>query len=196
MEVSRQLESAQLAALSPALDKGLQEALQNLATGAMPLDQAMLSKLQGLNPESLRELSPEQWKEIQQKLKDGISTCSQGNCSGEKAGESLLMALASGRDGNGPLGQGGISRGPGAAPLTLSDAQTQLGTRSLELLKNEDLSRAALGDLMGLGTGKHEQDQSAAGTAGGFQQIQGAGEAVTGVNATPAEQKVLQTFFQ
>jgi hypothetical protein len=188
MEVSRQLESAQMAALSPELQKISAEALKALASGTMPLNEKMLSNLKGLDPSTLRQLSAEEWEKIKAKMSQGISTCSNGFSSGDKAGDALLaVVLAS---------QGGVSRGPGSAPFALKDSETNLKTQSIERLENSDLRHAALGDLVGLGTGEHQVDESASGAAGTLANPSAAGDSPSSVNASPSEQKVLQQFFR
>ncbi len=188
MEASRQLESAQLSSLSPQLSEALQNALAQMVNGALPLDEKLLSQLQAMTPNGARQLSAEEWQKLQAKMAEGISTCSNGLCAGDKAGDALLAALAQ--------SGGGVSRGPGAAPLTLNEKATDLGSTSTELLKNEDLSRAAIGDLMGLGTTDHKVDESAIAAGGAMADISAAGDATSPLNATPSEQKILQSFFR
>ncbi|MEX1117961.1 MAG: hypothetical protein WEB60_04125 [Terrimicrobiaceae bacterium] len=188
MEASRQLEAAQLAALTPQLSEALQEALAQMANGALPLDEKLLAQLQAMTPTGARQLSAEEWKKLQAKMAGGISTCSNGLCAGDKAGEAVLAMLAQ--------SGGGVSRGPGAAPLTLNEQATDLGSKSRELLKNDDLSRAAIGDLMGLGTTRHKKDESVSTAGGAMANTSPAGDSTSTLNATPSEQKVLQSFFR
>lgn len=188
MEASRQLEAAQLSALSPQLSEALQNALAQMANGALPLDEKLLSQLQAMTPNGARQLSAEEWQKLQAKMMEGISTCSNGLCAGDKAGEALLAMMAQ---------SGGIiSRGPGAAPLTLSEKAKDLGSTTTELLRNDDLSRAAIGDLMGLGTTDHKVDESLITAAGTIADTSSAGDSTSTLNATPSEQKVLQSFFR
>jgi hypothetical protein len=188
MEASRQLEAAQLAALSPQLTEAFQNALSQMANGSLPLDEKLLSQLQGLTPGAARQLSAEEWKQLQAKLAEGISTCSNGSCAGDKAGEAVLAMLMS--------QAGGVSRGPGAAPLTLNEKATDLGSKSTGALRNEDLSRAVIGDLMGMGTTDHKPDESQNSAAGTMANTSSAGDSTDALNATPSEQKVLQSFFR
>jgi hypothetical protein len=126
-------------------------------------------------------------------MKQGIGTCSGGNCKGEGAGSALIALILS------QPGKVGVSRGPGTAPLTLSDQESNLGTTKTEAVQNDDLSRAALGDLTGLGAGKHKVDKNAdaGGQSGGAMSAAGTGsEAVWQQAATPAEQGALRKFFQ
>ncbi len=79
------------------------------------------------------------------------------------------------------------------------EQETQLGTTTTETVSNDDLSNAAVGDLMGLGSGKHEVDNNAwnGPQAGGTISSTGSGgEAVWEQSATPREQEALRRFFQ
>lgn len=201
LEASREIEQSQLQALSQPLDKALSEALQGMEIGKLPLSEEMLKNLKKLDASKIRKLTAAEWKQLSERLKAGIGTCSGGLCEGEKAG-GKLMALILGQQGNGQdgnlPGNGGITRGPGTAPLTLTDRETQLGTTKTEAVSNDDLSRAAMGDLMGLGTGEHKVDKNtwAGPQAGGSMSAAGTGgDAVWQQAATPAEQGVLKVFF-
>lgn len=191
LEASRQIEQGQLAALEQPLDQALKDALQGMELGSLPLNREMLEQLRKLDPSKIRKLSVSECESLCQRLKQGIGTCSAGFCKGDKACEGLLALI---------LGQnnGGINRGPGAAPLTLSDQKTDLGTKQTEGLANDDLSRAALGDLMGLSAGEHKVDKTESGPqqGGAMANAGSGGEAVWEQTATPAEQQALKRFFQ
>ncbi len=192
LEASRQIEQSQLQALAQPLDAALREALQGMELGKLPLDDKMLAQLKTLDPSKIRQLSAEEWKALSEKMKKGIGTCSNGLCQGEKAGENVLATLIC-------EGRGGISRGPGAAPMSLKEHETQLGTNKTEAVSNDDLSRAAVGDLMGLGTGEHQVDRAAwsGPQPGGAMSSAGSGgEAVWEQAATPDEQEALRRFFK
>lgn len=194
LEAARDIEQSQLQALGQPLDKALAEALQGMELGKLPLDEKMLSQLKNLDASKIRKLTAAEWKELSERMKAGIGTCSSGQCGGDKAGDKLLALIL----GQQP-GSGGVARGPGTAPLTLSDYESQLGTTKMEAVQNDDLSRAAMGDLMGLGTGEHKVDKTAeAGPqSGGAMSAAGTGsEAVWQQTATPAEQGALRKFFQ
>lgn len=191
MEASRQIEEGQLEALGQPLDAALRDALQGMELGKLPLDEKLLAQLKSLDPSKIRQLSAEEWKALAEKMKQGIGTCSNGLCRGEKAGENVLaMLLCEG---------GGISRGPGAAPMSLKEHETQLGTKTVEAVSNDDLSRASVGDLMGLGTGEHQVDENAwtGPQSGGAMSSTGSGgEAVWEQASTPDEQEALRRFFK
>jgi hypothetical protein len=193
LEAAREIEQVQLQALGQPLDKALSEALQGMELGKLPLDEKMLSQLKNLDASKIRKLSAAEWKQLSEKMKAGIGTCSGGFCKGDKAGSNLLAIIMS------QNGNGGVNRGPGTAPLTFSDQETNLGTTKTEAVQNDDLSNAALGDLMGLGKGEHKVDKNAESgpESGGAMSAAGSGsEAVWQQTATPAEQGALKKFFQ
>lgn len=199
LEASRQLEQSQFEVLQPGLDQALQAAAQALQQGQLPLDPKLLGQLKELNSANVRQLSAEEWKEIQERMKEGVVTASDGQESGEGAAAAALAALGQGTDGGGNTpGVGGVARGPGAAPLTMSQNETRLGTTKTETMQNDDLSRAVLGDPAGIGQGRHEIDPSVTvSTAGGAMSSAGqGGQATWQQTATPAEQAALQRFFK
>lgn len=191
-EAARRMESAQAAALDPQLNKMLAEGLKGLEQGGFPLDEKMLSQLKDLNASDLRQLSQEEWEALQQKMKDGIATASEGKESGEKAGEAALLALM------GQGGEGDISRGPGAAPLALKDQGADLGSTRTEGVSSEDFSRATMGSVVGLGAREHEVDAAseAGAVAGGSMATGSGGQTAIEQTATPAEQEALRRFFR
>jgi hypothetical protein len=192
MEAARQIENRQLQAMAQPLDNALGQSLQGLELGKFPLNEQTLSRLKSLDTSKIRQLSAAEWQSLNERMKAGIAACSSGYSSGEKASEALLAL-------NSSQGSGGISRGPGTAPLALKEDKTQLGTTNSEPLHNEDLSRAAVGDLMGLGTGEHQVDESAwtGPQVGGANLSAGSGgDAVWEQAATPAEQDALRRFFK
>ena len=191
MEAARKIEPSQLQAMKQPLENALGQALQNLELGKFPLDGQTLSQLKSLDTSKIREVSAAEWQSLSEKMKAGIATCSNGYSSGDNAGEALLAMISS--------QGGGISRGAGAAPLVLKEDKTQLGTTKNEPIQNDDLSRAAIGDLMGLRAGKHQVDESAwtGPQAGGANSSVGSGgDAAWEQAATPAEQEALRRFFK
>jgi len=191
MEAARKIEQSQLQVMKQPLENALGQALQSLELGKFPLDEQTLSQLKSLDTSKIRQLSAAQWQSLSEKMRAGIATCSNGYSSGENAGEALLALISS--------QGGGISRGPGAAPLALKENKTQLGTTKNEPIQNDDLSRAKIGDLTGLGAGKHQVDESAwtGPQAGGANSSVGlGGDAAWEQAATPAEQEALRRFFK
>lgn len=192
MEVSRQIEGSQLAAMEQPLDAAMQQALKGLESGTLPLNPDLLKQLKNLDPSKMRKLSAEECKKLSQCLREGISTCSGKYCENGKSGMMLLLALT----GN---ATGIPARGPGAAPMSFNEGETNLGTKDTEAVSNSDLSHAAIGDMMGLQAGRHEVDKNAYSgpQAGGTMANSGSGgEAVWEQTATPEEQEALRKFFQ
>lgn len=100
-------------------------------------------------------------------------------------------------DGQQP-GSGGLIRGPGTAPVNLSKEENDLGSRNLEGVTNEDMSRVLPGDMLGIGQGEHEIDEirTAPTTAGEVQSEGKGGNAVWKESLLPAEKKVLKKYFK
>ena len=58
--------------------------------------------------------------------------------------------------GQGP-GRGDITRGPGPAPMFFGD-ESDLKTNNIEGVQNQDFSKAAPGQILGIGETEHEID--------------------------------------
>jgi hypothetical protein len=83
--------------------------------------------------------------------------------------------------------------------LMLKADQTQLETTQTEAVRNDDLSRTALGDLAGSSASEPQADTTAwrSGQSGGANSSAGTGgETVWDQVATPAEQEALRRFFK
>lgn len=95
-------------------------------------------------------------------------------------------------------GNGGISRGPGTAPLTLSEEENRFDTDKREGVSNTDLSKAQLGATLGIQDGKHEVDKKISGpqAAGAVQSTGQGGEQVWKESLTPEEKAVLKRVFK
>ncbi|NRB73751.1 MAG: hypothetical protein HRU46_05290 [Verrucomicrobiales bacterium] len=76
--------------------------------------------------------------------------------------------------------------------------EDDLGTNNIEKVTNEDLSRASMGDLLGVGETEHEEDKGASGPqAGGAVTSQGrGGDAVWRESLVPEEQALLKRYFK
>jgi hypothetical protein len=183
-----------------------QNALQGLKANQLQLDPALLQQLQKLDPSQLKNLDAKQLAELKQALQKKSGTCkscqsggSQPGFLGDGKGEddelAQLMALMKQKQG---AGKGGVQRGPGTAPLTLADTESNLGTNKLETVANPDYSRASVADQLGLSDGKHEVDQTATGpqAAGAIQAIGQGGEQVWRESLTPSEKAVLKRVFK
>ncbi len=192
--------------LSPAakdkLLKDFDEAVADLKTGALDIDPSLLKKLGQIDPKDLKSLSPGELKELRDALKKNSGSC-KGMCEnpgflGDGEGEDDEMAGAMGLLKKPTPGDGGIDRGPGTAPLTLSDEENRFDTNKNEPASNPDLSRAQLGTVLGMKDGKHEVDKSpvSPSAAGAVQNTGDGGAQVWRESLTPAEKAVLKKAFK
>jgi len=189
--------------------KDLDEAMRGLQTSPLDLNPDLLKELAQIDPKNLPALSKEQLDQMREALKKGAGQC-EGMCQnpgflgdGEGADDELAemlgrMGRGSGEgEGENP-GEGGTSRGPGTAPLTLSDEENNFGTNKNEAVSNNDMSRAQLGSTLGIKDGKHEVDETYQGpTASGSTVNSGqGGEQVWRETLTPEEKAVLKRVFR
>lgn len=174
-----------------------EEALKSLAANGLEMNEALAKQLQEIDPSQLGEatmknLSQAELESLRKQLCEGCKAL--GSLEGLPAlGEGSLLSQ---RPGLSP-GQGGISRGRGDAPLFFGD-EDDLGTNNLETVKNEDLSQAGLGDLIGVGETEHEIDEAGTNVrAGGEVSSKGkGGEAVWRDSLLPSEKALLKRYFQ
>jgi hypothetical protein len=187
-------------------------ALQRLRANELKLDPKLLKKLGAIDPKSLKSLSKEQLKELKEALEKKQAACANCNGAGGRTGKPgflgdgegadddemaalMLLLQDQHREGDGP-GQGGVTRGPGTAPLTLGDKESNLGTSNQEAVENPDLSRSAPGDLIAVGQQDHDIDKTPAGPrqAGAASSGTG-GEQVWKESLSPDERAVLKRYF-
>lgn len=162
-----------------ALREELQEAIEGLESGLLRLDPELLALLREVDLSSLPMMSEEEMRELGECLAAGIA-----------AGGLCL--------GTGP-GTGGIGKGPGPAPLTFRENRAEDTVSRFESASNDDMSRAALGDRIGVGEREIPDDDRAPYTgpaaAGAVAGSGTGGEAVSRQNFTPDEQAVLERYF-
>ncbi len=190
--------------------KEFAEALEQMKSGSLPLDPALLNELSQIDPKNLKSMSKEQLDQLRESLKNKGGKCegmSEGfgqekGFFGDENYDSLKnsrhrdnMPVGPGREGP---GNGGVSRGPGDALLTLSDEENNFGAGKNEGVKSEDFSKAQLGTTLGIQDGKHEVDKTTTGpTAAGTVKSQGqGGEQVWRESLTPEEKAVLKRVFK
>jgi len=171
----------------------LGDAMQGFEANPIGMNPALARQLSELGDiRNLRKLSPEQIAALREQMQQQ----GQGACKALGDGEGKLMATM--MVGQQP-GNGGITRGPGEAPLTLGPESPDLGTSEMEALPDADSENPALGDLVGMRFGEHDLPDSfgpvteAAGTAG---HAAGGGEAVFEQPLTPAEREIIRKYFQ
>ena len=191
--------------------KDFDQALADMKSSSLELDPELLKSIAGLDPKNLKSLSKEQMKELGESMKKKAGACN-GMCKnpgflgdGEGEDDELAEALGllkkqgqgMGGEGEGP-GNGGISRGPGTTPLTLSDEENDFGTNKKEAVSNTDMSRAQVGNMLALQDGKHEVDKTIKGpqAAGAIQNAGQGGEQVWRESLTPDEKAVLKRVFR
>jgi len=185
-------------------------ALGGLRANEIKLDPELMKKLAALDPKNLKSLSQSQIKELREAMKKNASACKACRNPGDGPGflgdgkrpddeemQELMKLLVEQGKCIGMPGKGGVDRGPGAAPLFLSDTESKLGTNKQESVTSDDLSRAAPADLIGLGQQEHELDTSPVGArAGGAADAGQGGERVWKDDLTPAERAVLKRYFK
>lgn len=191
----------------------LGEALRGLQDGPLGAREELLKKLgSAANAAGRRSLSPEQAAQLKQQLAKA-GRAATGVLGAEGAGAAVATADPSrpvrfGRGGfgegegegeDGEFGAGGVSRGPGHAPLMFTERASEAGEGRTETLAAEDLSRAALGELLATERGEHEQDpkKSAGPSAAGAVAAPAQGGEVVWVDRlTPREKAALKEFFK
>jgi len=191
------------------LKKDLQQALEALEGSGLEVNKELLDQLRDIDPskigqETLSSLSQEQLESLQQQLQKGSGAL--GSMEGlPEMGEGMGMGMGMGmgegigKDGEGEMpGAGGISRGKGDAPLFFDDQADDLGTDNLERVTNDDFSKAAIGEVLGIGETERDIDETKAGpVAGGAVGSAGkGGEAVSRETLLPDEQAVLKRYFK
>ncbi len=175
-----------------------QDALDLLDRSGLEMSQAMREKLGEIDPNRLAEgtlgqMSREELENLRKQLGDASEKLGSMEGLPEK-GEGEILVLVPGRR----PGQGEIQRGRGDAPMFFGE-EDQLGTDNLEEVGNSDLSRAALGELVGVGETEREIDEQPAGPiAGGNVSSTGqGGEAVWRDQALlPDEKALLKRYFR
>jgi len=182
------------------------EALQGLETGSMPMDKEMLAKLQKLSLEDLKKLDPAAAKAMCDKMgKNGEALKRMlAQCKGTKPGEGEgvlseeeILRMLGELPGEGP-GKGGIDRGRGDAPMYHEDEESNLATKNLERTTNDDLTRAAPGDVLGVVEAEHQIDKTATtvGSGGAIGSAGKGGGRVWESDLLPEEKAVLNRFYK
>jgi len=172
-----------------ALAEQWQRVMEGVQNGTLPLHPDLLKQLQQVDPQQLQQLTPEQMQALQQLVENAQQALAEMRGAGAAGSQQA--------EGEEP-GVGGITRGPGAAPLTMSQP-TDLATQRTETLPNTDPSQAAPGDVVETTTGAHKVNEGSypgATAAGAVQSYGVGGEAVWRNPLPPAERKILQQYFK
>ncbi len=185
------------------LAKEIQQALDAMEGGGLAVDESLMKQLKGIDPSKLGQgtlgnLSAEQLKALQDQLRQGSGAL--GSMEGlPELSEGMAMGQGGPGFGEGEEpGFGGVSRGRGDAPLFFGDKEDRLGTSNLEQVGNDDFSKAAIGEVLGLGETEREIDQTAEGpvSGGAVGSVGQGGEAVSRETLLPDEQAVLKRYFK
>ncbi|HSF19692.1 MAG TPA: hypothetical protein VLK65_29495 [Vicinamibacteria bacterium] len=178
-------------------NRTLRRAIDELDLGrALPLSQKLSRPLHVLarerNPRRLTDEEMERIRNAKERLYHTLP-----GSGDELVGLGLGPSDAASEPGR--PGRGGITRGPGSAPIELASEGTELGTSAVEAVRNEDLSHASFGETLSIRVGDHDVDVS------GFRSGRAAG-AVTGVgeggdivwsqSLSPPERRVLRKYFK
>ena len=180
------------------------EAVAGLETSTLKLDPDLLKKLGQIDPKNLNGLSDADMQKLREALKSKGEACKEceggAGFLGDGEGEDDELAEAFKKWCEGQCekpGKGGISRGPGTAPLTLAETEDDFGTNKLEGVSNTDFSRAQIGDTLELRNGEHEVDKSKTDTTAGKVSALGeGGDQVWKETLTPEEKAVLKRIFR
>lgn len=184
------------------------EALQGLELGTLPMDKETLEALGKLGPEGLKKMDPATARELARKLGENREALKRmlGQCDkpggGEGEGEGVLsekeiLRMLGEVPGEGP-GAGGVNRGRGDAPMFHEDQESNLGTKNLERTVNDDLRRAAPGDVVGISQTEHEIDKTptAVRPGGAIDSAGKGGGRVWEADLLPDEKAVLNRFYK
>lgn len=184
-----------------ALASRLGSALQGLREGRLAANGELLKGLPPANAAGMRSLTPEQAAQLRQQLARA-GRAATGIVGAQGKGASVASADPDGQvtlERTEGFGNGSPERGPGHAPMYLNSAASDAGTGLTETVNNPELSRAALGDLLGTERGEHELDptrSAAPSTAGSIAAPGRGGDVVWVDHLTPAERAALKDFFK
>ena len=202
------------------------EGLKGLKSGDLPMSDKALGEFRKIDPSQLRTLTPEQLAKMRKAMAKTAAACKEcqggngkkgkpGSGQGEGEGkgkggaiadwasmtdEELLAAMNKGGTPSGKApGKGGITRGRGDAPLSLSASETDLDTNSPEAIASADPSAGDPTDLLGLGQGEYDLDKTPvaptkAGSISGT--ARGGSTLYSEDNFLPDEQEVLRNYFK
>jgi hypothetical protein len=193
------------------LAQEFKSAVQGLKDSPLGLNEKLMAALSKVDPSALKSLGESDLKKLAEGMKKAAGACKNcaGNCARPGAGgaqselEKLLgdgsgdqQGDGDGEDGDGP-GRGAPTRGPGVAPLPLSNKPSDLKTNNPESLESKDLNRTRPGDVIGTANTEHKLDKSAVGPqeAGSVREAGKGGDSVWRESLLPNEKEVLKKYF-
>lgn len=186
-----------------AIANELASALQGLRTGGIKPNEQLLKQLQKMaGANGMGNLSKEQLEKLAQQMQQNAQALQEAlkNSPELKLTECRGPGKGKGEgEGEGP-GKGGINRGPGTAPITFKEDETNLGTQKMESVASQlDMNRIAPGDVLGVQNGQHEIDKNGytgPKQGGGIQSAGDGGAAVWQNSLMPAEREALKKYFK
>lgn len=184
-----------------ALAARLGAALQGMKEGRLAANSELLKAMPAATAAGLRSLTPEQAARLREQL-GRAGKAATGVVGAEGKGAMVAAADPDGKMTLGPgpeFGSGAPERGPGHAPMYFNSAASDAGAGKTETVNNDDLARAALGDLLGTERGEHELDPERASgpsAAGAVAAPATGGDVVWVDHLTPAERAALKDFFK
>jgi hypothetical protein len=173
-------------------DQALDRAMQRLEAGTVPLNPRLLSQLKAAGGKGGKPLSMSELQNLRKRLREGAGFC-------RLAIRECPLGHKECKNGScRRSGRGGVTRGPGEAPLTLEDKASRTDSERLEGVSNEDMQNATLGDTVGMSRTAHKVDRATpTSMAGGAVSTKPTGgETVWRDALTPEEQQVLQKYFK
>lgn len=176
--------------------KDLSDALNALENAALQPGGQLAQSLTSIDPSSIKQLTPEQMKQLMDQLKNA-SDCVNQMC---ENGSSVMDPDESPYklvEGEGP-GRGGVDRGRGDAPLVFNENGTESIKGTSEKLDSDNMSNASLGEQVGIQRGAHDVDPEQAHrveSSGSASQPALGGDAVWTDNVSPREREALRKVF-
>lgn len=179
----------------------LASALQGLRNGGIKPNEQLLKQLQKMaGANGMGNLSKEQLQKLAQQMQQNAKALQEALKNSPELKLTECRGLGKGEgEGEGP-GNGGIDRGPGTAPITFKQDETNLGTKKMEAVASQlDMNRIAPGDVLGVQNGQHEVDKNGytgPKQGGGIQGAGDGGAAVWQNSLMPAEREALKKYFK
>jgi hypothetical protein len=160
------------------------QAMQDLELGKLKVD-----------PSLSRELKAEELEALKKAIEDGVKNVKLARGDTREGEESDLLLLVEGDR----AGGGGVDRGRADAELSLRPDPTDASTGEAHNLASKDLTRAALGDVIGTSEKEDEIDESkyrGPMKGGAIDHGGGGGETVWKSSLPPSEQDFLERYFR
>lgn len=176
----------------------LSKALDDLDLATLPLSRKVKRQLMTLARE--REVKPMTKEQLEQ-LRKRLRERQYANLPkpGDEAYAFLTPGGTEGESSSGQPGKGGVTRGPGSAPLELADERTELGSERIEDVLGREPMGTEFGETIAVGIGEHDEETETfrgAQDAGAVASTGEGGELVWSQTLTPEERRVLKKYFK